>query len=186
MKLSKKIGLIVLSGFMLYLGIELSMIMWNSSDSFSLIENCFLSALINLYYTGFFAFLGFALPSSKILPSRFYTIGNDPYNFLYQILGGKYFRLFLLATFWRNKAKQKSFFSGFKNGLHSFVFESKQAEFGHLMAFIFIALFSIIMAYKGHLGFVIICSGINIIFNFYPILLQRRHRIRINRITSRL
>lgn len=68
----------------------------------------FLAVLINLFVTGIFAFTGFVLPTSKILPSAYYRV-NSPKKviFWYDFLQVKYFTHFLLWVFWGAKKKPK-------------------------------------------------------------------------------
>ena len=141
---------------------------------------------MNLVGTGMFAFVGFSFPTSKLLPTSYYKITNKRLvTKIYDFWGVKYFRFFLLLTFWKSKEKQKTFFNGTKEGLRQFTFALNQAEFGHLGAFIFIQIYGIAMFLKGEFLVFMILSIINIIFNLYPIILQRKHRVRIQGILER-
>jgi hypothetical protein len=64
-------------------------------------------------------------------------------------IGVEYFRMLLLKTFYRN-ADNKKYFNGSKSGILLFDYNTKQSEFGHLIAFILIVLLSIILLLKGH------------------------------------
>jgi hypothetical protein len=90
-----------------------------------------------------------------------------------------------LSTVWKSKQKQKTFFNGTKSGLEQFIFSSNQAEFGHLGAFIFVQFYAQIMLLKTEWVLFIVCSIINFFFNLYPIVLQRYHRIRIQKILAK-
>lgn len=174
---------ILLSTFLAYQSYQLFSQSFSNQENLSFILSIVLAILCNLFVTGTFAFVGFSFPTSKILPSNYYTVSNPKrIEKVYTILMVRYFRYFLLSTFWKNKEKQKTFFNGTKSGLEHFLFSSNQAEFGHLGAFIFIQLFAIIMVLKGEYQLFLYCSIINLFFNFYPIVLQRKHRIRIQRI----
>lgn len=141
---------------------------------------------MNLVATGMFAFVGFSFPTSRLLPNSYYHVKNKNLNDqIYYFLGVHFFRKFLLLTFWKSKTKMKSFFNGTKSGLEAFMFSSKQAEFGHLGAFVFIQVYGVLMSLKGNVLLVFSLTIINVIFNLYPILLQRKHRIRIQKILSK-
>ena len=153
-------------------------------SEFSTFEALIISFLFTLFVTGIFAFIGFAYPSSNILPDRYYKIKNPLIlKWIYKVLGIKYFRLLLLFAFWGRKNNRKKYFNGTKKGLKNFIFQTKQSEFGHLGAFIVILISSIILLVHGYVFLVIITTLINIIGNLYPIILQRSHRIRIEKMS---
>jgi len=138
--------------------------------------------MINLCFTGVFAFVGFVLPTSKLLPKAYYKIKNPKLlNLIYKVIGVPVFRFFLMLLFWGRAKNRKKFFDGTRTGIRNFIYQTHQSEFGHLMAFIAINLVTIIMLYKGYSTLLILTLGINIIGNFYPIILQRHHRIRLKR-----
>ena len=98
--------------------------------------------LINLFFTGVFAFAGFALPTENLMPQKYYTIHNPKkMKSWFQKLGVEYFRKFLLATVWRKKEMQKDYFKGTVEGMTSFEQLTKKSEFGHLIPFILITIF---------------------------------------------
>jgi len=66
--------------------------------------------------------------------------------------------------------------------LKDFSTQTKQAEFGHLAAFVSILLVSIVLLYYKYVMIFIMSNIINILANLYPILLQRSHRIQIQRL----
>jgi hypothetical protein len=81
-------------------------------------------------------------------------------------------------TFYRKK-ENKRYFNGTKSGLIHFDFQTKQSEFGHGAAFVVIQLISVPLLLKGHFMLVILTTIINVFFNFYPIILQRKHRMQL-------
>lgn len=183
MKVGKTFIHILLSAFLAYQSYRLFEASLIYTGNYNLLESFFLAVIANLFITGTFAFIGFSIPTSKLLPKSFYLVKNKHFlNILYRSMGVKYFRYFLLSTFWRNKAKQKTFFNGTKSGLEEFIYSSHQAEFGHLGAFIIILFYSALMLYQDAYNTFIISTIINIFFNFYPVILQRKHRIRIQKI----
>ena len=182
----KKILFPIFSLFLAYRSIELMKILIGSNpDEFSQIEAIIISFLLTLFITGVFAFIGFAYPSSRLLSYAYYEVKNPKaLNSLYKLLGIKYFRALLLFIFWGRKNNRKKYFNGTKRGLNNFIFQTKQSEFGHLGAFIITIISSIILFANGYVFIVIIITFINFIGNLYPIVLQRSHRIRIEKITK--
>lgn len=144
-----------------------------------------LGFLLTLYATGIFAFVGFVFPTHKLLQSKYYSIKNPTtLNKIGDGMGVKYFRFLLLFAFWGRKKNRKKYFNGTKKGLQNFIFQTKQSEFGHFAAFVVISIISIILLIKGYYLMVAFMTLINIIGNVYPIILQRLHRARIEKIGS--
>lgn len=141
------------------------------------------AALLVLFVTGVFAFPGFAFPTNRLLPRPYYTIKNPTrLKQVYHWLGIRYFRVFLLAFFWGSKKNRRKYFDGTRKGLQNFIYQAKQSEFGHLFAFVSLVLIAFLMLAYGHLYLFILLILLNVVCNFYPVLLQRYHRIRINKI----
>lgn len=155
-------------------------------------ENTVLLAFIgwslNMFLTGAFAIPGFAWPTQRLLPATYYQVQNPQRTALiYYRLGGDLFRWFLLATFWRNAAQRERFFNGRADGLDHLSEQSMKAEFGHLIPFILLTLAAIYVGVgyaKWELAAWIL--GFNVLGNFYPVLLQRYHRSRIERMRALL
>ncbi len=148
-------------------------------------EVLIISFLLSLFITGIFAFIGFAYPSSRILSDSYYEIKRPKaLKSISKVLGIKYFRLLLLFAFWGRKTNRKKYFNGTKKGLKNFVFQTKQSEFGHLGAFVIIIILSIILLIHGYFFLVVVTTLINILGNAYPVILQRSHRMRIEKITK--
>ena len=145
----------------------------------------FLSGQIVLYITGIFAFVGFAFPTHKLLPERYYHI-YDPkkLNRIFKILGVSRFRKFLLLTFWRSKKEQQKYFDGTVSGLENLSTQSQKSEFGHLITFVILVFVSVFFVFKGAylLGFFVLFF--NISGNLYPVILQRHHRMRMQRLSK--
>lgn len=147
----------------------------------------YVSFLINLFITGVFAFLGFALPTQKLIYSSYYKVTNQKkLKKTCAFLKVEYFRNFLLATFWRNKNQRKKYFDGTLEGISILDFQSKKSEFGHLIPFIIITVICIYFVILGLFKLAIITLLINILGNLYPILLQRHHRMRIQILRKRM
>ena len=163
----------------------MSDIISSEPNEYSNNEVVVISFLLTLFITGVFAFIGFAYPSSRILSDSYYEIKNPKgLNTIGKVLGIKYFQLLLLFAFWGWKTNRRKYFNGTKSGLKNFIFQTKQSEFGHLGAFIVIVILSFILFLYGYIFLVIIITLINILGNIYPVILQRLHRMRIEKITK--
>lgn len=188
MKIFKKIIFPFFSIFLGYSSVEILISLDSSAPAdLSNIESFTVAFLFTLYVTGFFAFIGFAYPTSKIASNNYYKIYNPKALVIVSnILGIKHFQVLLLITFWGSKKNRKKYFNGTKKGLQNFIFQTKQSEFGHLGGFIVISISSIFLLLNHYFLLVSIITLINIFGNFYPILLQRTHRIRIEKITKKI
>tara|TARA_R110002049_G_scaffold265814_1_gene441950 strand:- start:558 stop:1091 length:534 start_codon:yes stop_codon:yes gene_type:complete len=155
-------------------------------EKFSTLAKVVSAIAFTFFITGVLAFLGFVYPTSKILPKTYYQIENPKkLEVWYTWLGVAYFRWFLLKTFYRKK-ENKKYFNGTKSGIMLFDYNTKQSEFGHLIAFILVFALSVVLLFKGHTYVFIWIQPLNIILNFYPILLQRKHRIPIQRLLNKM
>lgn len=152
------------------------------SESFNWMEAFVISFLLTLFVTGVFAFIGFAYPTHQVFPASYYQIKNPKLlKISCRILGVKYFRAALLFFFWGRGGNPKKFFNGTKEGLDDFIYQTKQSEFGHTGAFIVILLLSVVLLSHGYVFSFWVMSAINVIGNLYPVLLQRSHRLRVER-----
>lgn len=183
----KKIGLTILSLVLAYNVCKLIVLFFElRPERLSLLAIVVSAFAFNLLTTGIIAFLGFAYPTNNILPETYYEIKNAKnINLVYRLLGVTYFRFFLLKTFYRT-ADNKKYFKGTKSGLHLFNYNTKQSEFGHLIAFILVFIISITLLLKGHKYVFIWMQPMNIILNLYPIILQRKHRIIVERLIKKM
>ena len=188
MKILKKLIFPFLSLFLFFRTKELiELLISTQPEEHLLAFQLFYSFLITLYITGIFAFVGFAYPTYKVLSSQYYSIKNaTTLKKVSRILGLKYFQVLLMAAFWGSKKNRKKYFDGTKSGLTNFIYQTKQSEFGHFGAFVGIFVISMVLLYHQYFTMFIIMTVINIIGNFYPILLQRLHRERISLVTDRM
>jgi len=182
----KKIGFILISIFLIYQSYSIISILSEIKiNSFWL--KLLLAYIINLFITGVFAFLVFALPIQKLASNAYYTIKHPKrLKKIYNFLKVDSFRKILLATIWKNKAQRKRYFNGKQTGILILEMQSKKSEFGHLIPFIFIIAVCIYLIFLGLITLAILTFIINIIGNFYPILLQRHHRMRIQLLRKRM
>lgn len=180
----KKTLLTLASVFLAYRSVELVKLLHITHPStFKELGALALAFLLNLFITGIFALLGFAYPTSNLLPSAYYRIRNpQQLTFFYRVLGVERFRWLLLLFFWGKQKNRKRYFDGTRAGLQHFEMQTRQSEFGHLAALVTIGLVSVYILYKGHTAIFGFTTLINVVGNFYPILLQRHHRIQIARI----
>lgn len=181
----KKAGLTIASMFLIWQSYSLLMVINNIEiNAWGLIF--FISWLLNLFITGIFALSGFAFPTQKTLPNRYYKI-HHPKNLIkvYNLLKVNIFRQMLLATLWKNKQQRKKYFNGKKEGILNLEEHSKKSEFGHAIPFVILCIISIYFFVVGLTKIAACTLLINCIGNFYPIILQRHHRMRIEAITIR-
>jgi hypothetical protein len=141
--------------------------------------------LLNLFATGIFAFVGFAFPTNRLLPKRYYRIHQpEAVAWWYDLLGVPIFRKFLMITFWGKEKNRKKYFNGTRTGIRNFVYQTKQSEFGHLAAFMLIGILIIILVFHQFYQMAFMASVINMIGNLYPIILQRHHRMRLGKLAD--
>lgn len=153
-------------------------------ESFGLV--IFIAWLINMFITGIFAFAGFAFPTQKLLPKSYYKIYHPKkLKKIYKILRVDLFRQMLLATLWKSKTQRKKYFNGKKSGIPNLIKQSMKSEFGHLIPFVIISFISAYLIAIGLIKLGIFTLLINFMGNFYPIILQRHHRMRIEIIRKR-
>jgi hypothetical protein len=160
---------------------------WGTIQDESFDVGIFLAFLANLFVLGAFAFGGFAWPTERFLPERYYLVKQPKILLsISKFIGVPIFQKLLLATFWRNEKKQKEYFDGTKSGIAKWIIESKKAEFGHLIPLIILSALSIWSIFLGNYLLASFTQLFNIIANLYPVLLQRSHRARIQRIFDRM
>jgi hypothetical protein len=135
--------------------------------------------------TGVFAFPGFVFPTSKVMPASYWVPKNPTLlNSLFDKLNVNTFKSILVLLFWGRKGNQKSYYNGTRKGFEAFNYKTKQSEFGHLGALVLILFASVFLLLKGYYLLVVLTTVLNIISNLYPVILQRHHRIRINRLAK--
>jgi hypothetical protein len=183
--MARKIILPLISLFLAYRSVELVRVILSVQDP-SLPITFVLSFLLNLFITGVFAFVGFAYPTNRLLPDAYYRISHPmALKKAYRMLGVKHFRMLLLLAYWGRANNRKRYFNGTRSGIRDLDFQTRQSEFGHVGAFVVLTLVAILLLYKGLWPAFGMTMAINIIGNLYPALLQRVHRVQIQRMTLR-
>ncbi|MCS4435889.1 hypothetical protein [Aquiflexum gelatinilyticum] len=182
--MAKKIFFPLMSIFLAYNTYKLFMVFSSvSQEEFSFLLSFILAILLNLFVTGIFAFTGFVYPSSRLMPDSYYVVKNPKaITKAYRYLGVKYFRSFLMMIHWGKEKNRKKYFDGTKSGIKDFDFQTRQSEFGHLAAFVVISFACAFLLQMGHFQIVLLTMALNIPFNLYPVILQRIHRVQIQRL----
>ncbi len=183
----KKLLFPLFSAFLAFRSIELVRgLLAQSPDRFSWVDMAFTAVIFNLFVTGVLAFIGFAYPSHRLLPTSYYTIRSPKWlSKAYTFLKVEIFRKAIMIVFWGSEKNRKKYFDGTRSGINNLIYQSKQSEFGHLGALVLILGVAILLLTKGYFLLFILTTIINLIGNGYPILLQRHHRMRIQRIAKR-
>lgn len=145
----------------------------------------FLAWVVNMMVTGIFAFAGFALPTQRLLPDRYYRIRRPRLlQRIHRALGVEWFRRTLLATLWRNADRRAQYFDGSPDGIAHLDVETRKSEFGHLVPLLILSIISIGFLLDGSVRLGLMTLGFNLMGNLYPVLLQRHHRLRIQRLRA--
>ncbi len=184
MKVIKKIVFPIISAFLLVKTIELIQeLIVHDPQKQALIW----AFLLCLYITGIFAFMGFAYATHQLLPRRYFTLKNPRrLQQAYRSLGVEYYKKMLLWAYWGRRKNRQKYFDGSRQGLKNLVYQTKQSEVGHAAAFITILGVSLLLLFHNRVVVFIGMSIINIMGNLYPVILQRYHRLRIERLSKKL
>jgi len=140
---------------------------------------------VNLFVTGIFTIV-YSFPVYKLLPERYYSINNPRLlKIVGQIIQIDLFKKLLINTIWNKKQNKKYFFSGFRDGFSDLDISTRKSEFGHFVGFCVVMVLTILIGFKKDISIAVIIFIINILFNFYPFMLQRFHRFRLNELKNR-
>ena len=185
-EIAKKIFFVILS--VVFVGLSRNIVLvvlTGALGSRSTISTLVNSLLINAFITGIFAYPGFVFPTHKLISPKYFVVRSPKLLArIYRLLGIGLFRKALLLFFWGHKKNRVKYFDGTRGGLDNFVYQSKQAEFGHLGAFLTISSVCILLLFNELYRYALATTAINIVGNVYPIILQRYHRIRIERVLN--
>lgn len=182
----KKLVFSLLSLFLTYQTYKLLSILLYVDLEMGLLLSFLFAILINLFATGVFAFIGFVFPTHRVICSRYYKIYNpNRLKQIYQVMNVELFRKYLLIAIWGKEENRKKFFNGSRSGIEDMIYMTKQSEVGHLLAFVVIFIICIFLLAQGYWALIVLTSIINVIFNTYPVLLQRYHRMRVSLLLAR-
>jgi len=184
MKILKKTLHIIFSSFLIWQTFMLTeRILFKQQDTFL---DSFVDALfLNLFVTGIFTIV-YSFPAHRILPKRYYSIENPKFlRRVGNIIQIDLFKKLLTNTIWKEKNNKKHFFSGFRNGFSNLEIASMKSEFGHFLGFCVVMMLTILLAIETNYLIAALVFIVNIFFNFYPFMLQRFHRLRVNELKNR-
>ncbi len=182
----KKVLFTCFSVFLAYRCVELVSYLNTPNRDFTFVQSLVLAFLLTLFVTGVFAFLGFVFPTYRIIPKSYYRIKSPVFvSRLYRVFGVSLFRRLLMIAFWGKRKNRKRYFDGKRAGIENLIVQTKKSEFGHLAALVSIFFLSIPLVFERQWSIFVLVSAINTIGNFYPIILQRHHRMRISKLLRR-
>jgi len=137
------------------------------------------SVRLDFYLLGMFA-IGFAWPIHRIFPDLYYeSVHSESFASVCTFLRIKQFRRLLRLTFWRPWLSKQFFFDGTRNGLAQFDQNTRRAEFIHAAAFVVILLACLYIGMSGDHLLAVAAFLVNVVWNFYPVILQRYQRSRL-------
>ncbi|UYZ59837.1 glycosyl-4,4'-diaponeurosporenoate acyltransferase CrtO family protein [Hymenobacter latericus] len=129
---------------------------------------------------GVFGMLGLAVPVHRLLgPGFYHCVAPSHVSWLYRALRVEWLRRFLCWAYYHKPRQRQAFYGGGRARLGILLDNTQGAEIGHLLAF---AAQLLLLPYFLHLGRYDLAAGAavgNLIGNFYPIVLQRYHRMRL-------
>lgn len=155
-------------------------------EQLSIVLILFIAWVINMTLVGAFAFMGFTFPTEKLMPAVYYEI-HRPHLLrrVYQFFRVDLFRKILLKTLWRSKKQRAKFFNKKRDGINQLITQSQKAEFGHFIPMIILLFGAIVLVFVGAPKLACCITLFNFIGNFYPVLLQRYHRLRVKVLQTR-
>ena len=185
MKIIKKIFHIIFSSFLIWQTFILAERLWHNPPT-DFLDRFIDAIFVNIFVTGIFTIV-YSFPAYKLLPSIYYKIKNPKLLKLCgQIIKIDMFKKILTSTIWKKNQNKKHFYNGLRNGLNEFEIRTMQSEFGHFVGFCIVTILAISIGITADLTIGIMILFINIIFNLYPFMLQRFHRLRINELQEKL
>jgi hypothetical protein len=175
----QKLLLVSFSAFLIWQSIQLVRNIAQGTHSTTLGDIVGQAILLNLFITGIFL-VGYALPLHRLFPdSYFRSVGSKAFSSACSILKMELFRKMLRLTFWSPRNNRKHFFNGRRSGLAQFEMNTRISESSHVLAFAIITTVSFYIAFVADINLAVIATLINVVFNFYPAMLQRYHRSRL-------
>jgi hypothetical protein len=175
----QKLLLVSFSAFLIWQSIQLVRNIAQGTHPTTLGDILTQAILLNLFITGIFL-VGYALPLHRLLPDSYYrSVGSKAFSSACSILKMELFRKMLRLTFWSPRNNRKHFFNGRRSGLAQFEMNTRISESSHVLALAIIATVSFYFAFVANINLAVIATLINVVFNFYPAMLQRYHRSRL-------
>jgi len=142
-------------------------------------ENIFTTLAVNfllcwdLMLVGFFFFQAFKYIR---FPSSFYEKRKIETELWFKLLGVQIFRIVLINSFFK-KLNTRVYLKGRGKAYYKiFIEETKQSETSHMFSFLATFILQVIFFYHECFNDFIVLSTFSIVFNIYPILLQRKNR----------
>ena len=184
MKIIKKILHIIFSSFLIWQTVMLvERLLRNQSTDFS--DMLLDAVFVNLFVTGIFTIV-YSFPAYRLLPKRYYSIKNPGLLKLCgQIIQIESFKKLLIWTIWNKKQNKNHFFNGSRNGFDDMEISTMKSEFGHFIGFCIVMIITMLIGIRTNWTIAIMILVVNIFFNFYPFMLQRFHRLRLNELKKR-
>ncbi len=120
----------------------------------------------------------------KLASSYYNTKKWEKEGMIYQFLGVSFFRKILVWIGWEKLSKKANPVKKNIDSLLHLEYGTRQSEFGHLIIFFIVLAINIFVAIK--FGFVksLWLLILNLILNFYPIIVQRYNRPRLKKVIN--
>ncbi len=184
MKVIQKLLHIVFSSFLVWQTIMLIERLINNPPT-EFLSSLQEAVFVNLFVTGIFTIV-YSFPVYKILPTAYYQIKkSERLKSILKTIRIDLFKKLLTATIWKKNQNKKYFFTGSRNGFDHLEIATMKSEFGHFAGFCIVMTLTIFIGIRTNYIIAIMILIVNIIFNFYPLMLQRSHRLRLNEIKHR-
>ena len=178
----QKFLLFSFAAFLIWQSIQLIHDISQSTEGTSLGNVVVRSILLNVFITGIFL-VGYALPLYRLLPASYYTsVESKLLARSCAFLQIELFRKILRLTFWTPRNNKKHFFNGKRNGFNQFEKNTRISESSHIFSFVSIVFASSYIGAVANIHIAILAAMINVIVNFYPAMLQRYNRLRLQTI----
>jgi hypothetical protein len=100
---------------------------------------------------------------------------------LYQTLGTNFYRKLLVLTGWEKLTRKANPIERSNETLKKLHYQTKKSELDHVIILLIVAVFNVFAAFKVGVAKSLWWLLLNILFNLYPIFLQRYNRPRIQR-----
>jgi len=178
----QKLLLVSFSAFLIWQSIQLVSNIVQYAHPTTLWDIVTQSVLLNLFITGIFL-VGYALPLYRLLPASYYiSVESQWFATTCAFLRIELFRKIMRLTFWNSRNNKRHFFDGTRAGLTQFENNTRISESSHSFAFVSIVVVSFYIGVVADIHIALIATLIDVIVNFYPAMLQRYHRLRLQTI----